>query len=115
MFTFGTLTVDEKTYTLADAKQVVITKQFGLSDDFYGGRVTHIGITDSDVLLMMSDANTVIDTGAEDLNDIPIDTIRKLCDRRKMRTAHNTSKDKMILMLGGKVNAKESAKTVNDE
>ena len=108
MFTFGTLTVGEKEYTLEDAKQVVIIKQFGLDDDFYGGRVTHIGITDSDVLLIMSDANTVIDTGAKDLNDIPISLIRKLCDRRKIKTVQSTSKDKMILMLGGKVIGKES-------
>lgn len=101
MFTFGTLTVDEREYTLEDAKQVVIARKFGLEDDFYGGRITHVGKTDSDVVLLMSDANTVIDTGAEDLSNISIETIRGLCNKRKFKIAHNTSRDKMIQMLGG--------------
>lgn len=107
MFTFGTLIVDERPYTLADAKQIVLASQFGLSDDFYGGRVTHIGKTDSDVVLLMSDANTVIDTGANDLTNISMDSVRWLCNRRKFKIAHNTSKEKMIQMLGGKVIPKE--------
>lgn len=99
MFTFGTLIVDERSYKIADAKQIVLASQYGLSDDFYGGRITHIGITDSDVALLMSDANTVIDTGAKDLTDISIDTVRGLCKRRKFKLAPNTSKEKMIQML----------------
>lgn len=102
MFTFGSLIVDERPYSLADAKQIVLAAQYGLSDDFYGGRITHIGITDSDVALLMSDANTVIDTGAKDLTNISIDTVRGLCKRRKFKLAPNTSKEKMIEMLSKK-------------
>jgi hypothetical protein len=108
MFTFGTMTVDERPYTITDANQIILTSQFGLGDDFYGGRVTHIGKTDSDVVLLMTDANTVIDTGAKDLTNISINTVRGLCKRRKFALAPNTSKEKMIRMLGGKVSSEES-------
>ena len=100
MFTFGTTVIGDKAYTLMDAKRIIAAEKYGVEDGFYGGRVKYIGLTDSDVMLLMTDANTIIDTGTDVLNEIPIELIRELCKKRKLKIFPNSGKEKLIQMLG---------------
>jgi hypothetical protein len=99
MFTFGTTVIEDKAYTSNDAKQIIAIEKFDIEDGFYGGRIKYIGKTDSDILLLMTDANTVIDTGAKDLEEISLDLIRELCKKRKIKFDQRYGKDKLIELL----------------
>lgn len=100
MFVFNTLEVDGRVYSSVDLKKIIPAARCNLPNGFYGGRVKYIGTTDTDILLLMSDANTVIDTGAKNLDNIPTKLIRELCKRRKFDVNNRTTKEEMIDMLG---------------
>lgn len=101
MYTFATLEVEGKKYSSADAKKIIPSKIYGLDDRFYGGRIKYIGTTNSDILLLMTDANTVIDLAAESLINIPTKLIRKLCERRKLPVHPRHSREKLLEILEG--------------
>jgi len=83
VYTFGTTVIGDKAYTLNDAKQIIPISKYGLEDGFYGGRVKYVGLTNSEVILLMTDTNTIIDTGSTSLDETPIEVIRELCKKRK--------------------------------
>ena len=103
MYVFNTLTVD-KTYTLNDIKRMIPIGQFGLDGRFYGGRVSNIGETDGDVLLLIEnrDGLRLIDTAAKTLDNIPVKIIREIAKKRKLRFNATTSKEDLIAIIEGR-------------
>lgn len=102
MYTFGTLKLDRQ-YSENDIKRVVPLSKYGLDTDFYGGRVTCIGETGTDILLFLEtkDGLKAIDTGAVSLKNIDIKFIRELAKKRKIPFNLFTSKNTLITLLGG--------------
>jgi len=101
LFTFNTLKLD-KTYNDNSYKRLVPATQYGLGDDFYGGRVKFVGETDTDVLLLVEykdGENHVIDTAAEHLEKIQPRFIKRLCDMRKIAYTDETTKEELISKL----------------
>jgi hypothetical protein len=103
LYVFNTTRLD-KEYTLADLKRLmpVTTPEYGLEDGFYGGRVTHIGETDTGVLLLINDNDGLhlVDTASVDLNNIPTEVIRNLAERRKLiPSTVKASKEKLIELI----------------
>lgn len=102
LFTFGTLKLD-KEYSEADLKRLVPIEQFGLEAGYYGGRCTHIGETDSDVLLIYDNTQEagkrIIDLGAVNLENIPPRFVKQLLEKRKIPFAPNEPKEKLIAKL----------------
>jgi len=102
VYTFGTLTLDRE-YGDSDYKSLVPISRFGLTDDFYGGRVKYIGIVpDTDTMLCVEYRNGehhVIDTCAQRLEKIPIKFIKDLCKKRKITFENMARKDELIQAL----------------
>lgn len=98
---FNTTKVGDREYTMSDLKSLHQLRDFGLDDGFYGGRVTQIGRTDTDVLLLIQnrDGMQLIDTAAEKLDDIPLGLLRRLAERRKVRFGVRTSKEDLVAAL----------------
>ena len=102
MYTFGTLTLDRE-YGDSDYKSLVPIGRFGLTDDFYGGRVKHIGIVpDTDIMLCVEyrdGEHHVIDTCAVKLDKIPVKFIKDLCRKRKIPFENMAKKEELIQKL----------------
>lgn len=101
VYIFNTLALD-KVYGDTDYKRLVPIQRYGLDDSFYGGRVKHIGETDTDVLLLMEYKDgtyKAIDTAVEKLDEIPIRFIRELAKKRKLQFNATTKKEELIEML----------------
>ena len=82
MYLFNTLTIGDRTYSTLDVKSSAMPYEYGLPQHFYGGRVQWVGKTDTDVLVLIQrtpKGNVAIDTGAESLAHIPIETLRRMC------------------------------------
>jgi hypothetical protein len=101
MYVLNTFKVDNREYSATDAECIIPVSRYGLEAGFYGGRVKYVGKTNTDVLLLMSDANTAIDTAVEKLENMPLEVIQDLLKKRKIDFHHKTGKDKLIRLLGG--------------
>jgi len=105
IYTFGVLKLD-KEYNESDLRKLIPADVFGLEAGFYGGRCTHIGETDSDVLLIYDNrkdaGSRIIDTGAVKLDNIGIKFIKELCKKRKITFEHMPKKEDLIAKLEGK-------------
>jgi hypothetical protein len=102
LHTFGTLKLDRE-YSETDLKRLVPIGRYGLDAGWYGGRCTHIGETDSDVLLIYDNnqdaGKRIIDLGAEDLTNIPPRFIKQLLDSRKITYSKTEPKTELIAKL----------------
>lgn len=104
LYVFNT-TVLDKQYTMRDLKKLlpVTAPEYGLREDFYGGRVTHIGQTDSDILLLIDGRqppdSQLIDLAAVKLKNIPMHFIKELCRKRKIQFGMMPRKEELIAKL----------------
>lgn len=99
LFVFNTMTIGDRTYSGADAKGITSAERYGIPRWEYGGRIKYIGTTDTDVLLLMDSATSAFDTAAETLENIPVELIQKLCQKRKIEFHHKLGKEKLIELL----------------
>lgn len=107
LFCFNTLIVGDKEYSMADVKYMVppdrFQQEFGIDEDFYGGRLVGIGKTDSDVLIMVTkdyDGGTVaLDAGAVNLENLPFPLLKTLARRRKLKVEKTMTKEEVIKLL----------------
>jgi len=104
LYTFNSLTVDGRTYSVEDAKgNILPANRCGIDPWEYGGKIKYVGKTDTDIILLMSDVNTVFDTAVIDKFDcLSIETIQNMLDRKKIKYHHKLGKDKLIRLLEGK-------------
>lgn len=107
MYLFNTLEVGGRTWSAADITGIKTIYDYGLNDNFYGGRIKRVGTTNSDLLLLVDANMKAIDTAAESLENIPLDNIRFLLNSRKIKFHHKAGRDKLIALLEGREVADE--------
>jgi len=106
MWVLNTLKVSGREYSEKDIKRIESPDKFGV-DRFYGGKINVVGVTDTDVLLLIDQNMKVFDTMVESLENVDTKIIKGLADKRKLKYNLWTSKDNLIRMLSGE--------TVKDE
>ncbi len=103
--TFGSNKVDRE-YGENDLKRLVPAEVFGLEPGFYGGRCTHVGVTNTDVLLIWDNTKDpgerLIDTGAVNMENIPPRFIKQLLDKRKIPYDKTGKREDLIAKLEGR-------------
>lgn len=105
-YAFNTNVLDRE-YAMGDLRKMlpITDPKYGLREDFYGGRITHIGETDSDVLLLIDNRqppkSQMVDLGAVQLNNIPMRFIKELCKKRKIPFGRTSRKEELIAKLEG--------------
>ena len=104
MLAFNTMTIGDRTYSVADAKEIIPAKRYGILLWEYGGKIKYVGKTDTDIILLMSDVNTAFDTSAECVDNLPLEIIQKLLDRRKIKYHHKLGREKLISIFKGEKN-----------
>lgn len=119
LYVFNTTEIGGREYTSKDLKRIypVNHQKFGLRDDFYGGRISCIGETNTDVVLLMYNNNglQVIDTGAMSLNNIPIENIKEIAIRRKIIDKKNRlSKEELIDLIEGRPVVEKKDTSINN-
>jgi len=108
LFVLNTKVLD-RDYTKLDVplKRLVPISLYGLTEDFYGGRVTHIGeIKDSKILLLIdneSDGLQIIDIAVENLEDLNCDILKQYAKSRHIEFDwRKVTKEEMIELIAPK-------------
>ena len=102
MYLLNTKEMGNREYTSADIKGIKPIFEYGLNDAFYGGRVKRIGLTDTDILLMLDEGMQVVDIGTTNPECLPLESIKFLLNGKKIVHHHKLGKAKLIALLEGR-------------
>jgi hypothetical protein len=111
IYLLGSTKVDSKEYTMADVKpgSMKPPTSHGLSDAFYGGRCKYVGLTNTDVHVVIEDNGglRVIDTFVTKVDNLGIRTLKAIADRHGIDVPPDCkTKDAFIQLLSGRITAR---------
>ena len=105
MYILNTFVLDQDYTTLSvPLKKLVPVEHYNFADEFYGGRVSHIGVVkDSDIMLLIdneTDGIQIIDTAINDLNKINCDVLKNYAKSKKIEFDwRKTTKEELIELI----------------
>lgn len=101
-YLLNTKEISGYTYTPKDIRGVKTLSDYGLEENYYGGRAKKIGLTDAGLLLVLDDSMNILDIGTTDLENLTQEGLRSLLRARKIPHHHKLAKPKLIALLEGR-------------